>query len=105
MALPAEQYAHISLDEHGVPWIAGSTVKVVEVVMAQRAHGWSPEEIHFQHPALSMAQIHGALAYYWDHAELVDTDIDRREKQVKAREREARPSPIAQRLAALRGTL
>ena len=86
-ALPAERYAHISIDEQGIPWIAGTTLKVVEIVMAQRAYGWSPEEIHFQHPDLSMAQIHSALAYYWDNAELIDADIDRRESRVHARER------------------
>jgi uncharacterized protein (DUF433 family) len=31
------------------------------------AYGWSPEEMHYQHPPLSLAQIHAALAYYFDH--------------------------------------
>jgi uncharacterized protein (DUF433 family) len=40
-------YEHIRLDERGVPIIAGTTMKVVELVMAHMAHGWSPEELHF----------------------------------------------------------
>jgi uncharacterized protein (DUF433 family) len=51
-------YEHIRLDDRGVPFIAGTTMKVVEVVMAQKAYGWSPEELHFQHPYLTMSQIH-----------------------------------------------
>jgi uncharacterized protein (DUF433 family) len=42
-------------------------MKVIELVREQDAYGWSPEELHFQHPYLSLGQIHSALAYYWDH--------------------------------------
>jgi len=51
----------IELDDRGIAWIAGTKVKVTEVVLDKIAHGSSPEEIHFQHPNLSLAQIHGAL--------------------------------------------
>jgi hypothetical protein len=40
------------------------------------AYGWSPEEIHFQHPFLSMGQIHSARAYYWDHQEEINRQIE-----------------------------
>ena len=59
-------YEHIHPDEKGTAFIEGTTMKVVELVMAQKAYGWSPEEIHFQHPYLTMSQIHHALAYYWN---------------------------------------
>jgi hypothetical protein len=36
-------------------------------VLDKLAYGWSPEEIHFQHPALSLAQIHAALSYYYEN--------------------------------------
>ena len=57
--------AHIHLDGRGVAWIDDTNVKVIEVVLDKLAHGWSPEEIHFQHPGLSLAQIYGALSYYY----------------------------------------
>ena len=57
-------YEHVQLNDEGVPIIVGSTMKVVELVMAQSAHGWSPEELLFQHPYLTLGQIHSALAYY-----------------------------------------
>jgi uncharacterized protein (DUF433 family) len=48
----------IELDDRGVAWIGGTTVNVTEVVLDKIAYGSSPEEIHFQHPHVSLAQIH-----------------------------------------------
>ncbi len=65
----------IELDSRGVAWIAGTKVKVTEIVLDKIAHGWSPEEIHFQHPNLSLAQIHGALTYYYENQVRLDEQI------------------------------
>jgi len=70
----------------------------VELVTAQKAYGWSPEEIHFQHPYLSMSQIYSALAYYWDHKAELDTDIERRLEQVKQLKDNAAFFPLAEKL-------
>ena len=67
----------IELDDGGVTWISGTRVKVIEVVLDKLAHGWSPEEIHFQHPHLSLAQIHGALTYYYENQDQLDAQIRR----------------------------
>ncbi|HJX29093.1 MAG TPA: DUF433 domain-containing protein [Thermoanaerobaculia bacterium] len=96
------RYPHIEHDERGIPFIAGSTMKVVELVMAQRAHGWSPEELHFQHPNLSLGEIHSALAYYWDHQGDLDRDIERRARLAEEIREDIGPSPLADRLRALR---
>ncbi len=93
-------YEHIVIDPHGTPLIAGSTMKVVELVMAQIAHGWSPEELHFQHPYLTLGQIHDALAYYWDHKQQLDADIERRSKFAQESRENAGPSPLAAKLRA-----
>jgi len=91
-------FTHIELDDRGVPCISGSTMKVVELVMAQIAHGWSPEELHFQHPYLTLSQIHSALAYYWDNKDELDADIQRRARLAEeARDRAGR-SPLANKL-------
>ena len=73
----------IELDEKGIPWISGANTKVVEVVLDKMAYGWSPEEMHRQHPHLSMAQIHAALSYYYEHQAEVDADIQRRDLYVE----------------------
>jgi uncharacterized protein (DUF433 family) len=74
----ATAYQHIHLDDRQVPIVAGTTMKIVEIIVAQKAYGWSPEEIHFQYPFLSMGQIYSALAYYWDYRDELDVDIQRR---------------------------
>jgi uncharacterized protein (DUF433 family) len=68
----------IELDDRGIAWIAGTKVKVIEVVLDKIAYGSSPEEIHFQHPNLSLAQIHGALTYYYENQDKVDEQIRQR---------------------------
>lgn len=98
---PAFSYPHIEVME-GSPVIAGSTMKVVELVMAQRAHGWSPEELCFQFPYLSMSQIHAALTYYWDHQSQVDEAIEESTRNAENARQATRTSPLAQRLAALK---
>lgn len=72
------RYEHIVLVDEKVPVISGTDIKVVELVLDKIAYGWSPEELHFQHPDLTLGQIHSALAYYWDHQEELDRDIEER---------------------------
>ena len=80
----ATTYEHIVLDPAGVPMIEDTTTKVVETVMEVKAYGWSPEEIHYQHPYLSLGQIYSALAYYWDNALEIDRDIKARMEKSEA---------------------
>lgn len=98
-------YEHIQFGADGVPIVAGTTIKVVELVMAQAAYGWSPEELHFQHPYLTLGQIHAALTYYWDHKDEMDADIARRDRLVSALQHGAEPSDLAQRLRRLSSQL
>jgi len=93
-------YEHIVLNEDGTPMISETRIKVVEVVLDHLAHGWSPEEIHFQHPSLSMGQIHSALAYYWDHKEEIEREIERRQETADRIEREIDSNPLRDRLKA-----
>jgi uncharacterized protein (DUF433 family) len=100
MATAQLQYKHIALDEKTVPVIVGTNMKVIELVLERLAYGWSPEELHFQHPYLTLGQIHSALAYYWDHQEELDRDIERRLESVDQLSRATEPSPLAAKLKA-----
>ncbi|MEO8493481.1 MAG: DUF433 domain-containing protein [Planctomycetota bacterium] len=71
-------YPHIETTESGVPLVAGTRTKIVEIVLDHLAHHWDAEEIQRQHPHLSLAQIYSALAYYHDHRAEVDRDIAER---------------------------
>jgi uncharacterized protein (DUF433 family) len=89
---------HIWIDERGAAWIDQTNTKVVEVALDMIAHGWSPEEIHFQHGHLSLAQIHAALAYYYDNKKEIDVHIESTLREFKQRRAEASESPIRLRL-------
>jgi len=98
MSLTETSYEHVAIGEDGVPVIAGTTMKVAELVAEKTAYGWSAEEIHFQHPYLTLGQIHSALAYYWDHAEEIDRDIQRRLARVEHLRRTKRQSSLQAKL-------
>ena len=98
--MTAVMSGHVHLDAQGTAWIDDTNVKVIEVVFDRMAHGWSPEEIHFQHGNLSLAQIHAALAYYFDHQAEMDAQIARQIEDVRRFREEAGESPLAIRLRA-----
>lgn len=100
MSLVETRYEHILLDDAGVPRIAGTTMKVIELVLERSAYGWSPEELHFQHPYLSLGQIHSALAYYWDHQDELDQDIAHRVARVEELRRTTPIPPFIARIKA-----
>ena len=92
------RYEHVALNDDRVPIIVHTTMKVVELVVEQQAYGWSPKELHFQHPYLTLGQIHSALAYYWDHRKELDEDIQRRLERVEGLRSECQPRELVERL-------
>ena len=94
------QYKHISLDRDRVPLITDTKIKVIELVIANQAYGWSPEELHFQYPHLSLGQIFSAFAYYWDHQAELDQEIERRLQRVELIKKNLKPTPLKARLKA-----
>jgi uncharacterized protein (DUF433 family) len=94
------RYEHIILNEAKVPIITGTTMKVIELVLDCKAYGWSPEELHFQHPYLTLGQIYSALAYYWDHQTELDRDIERRLEVIDHISQTLKPTPLEDRLKA-----
>jgi uncharacterized protein (DUF433 family) len=93
-------YAHIVIDERAVPYLAGTETKVIELVLDRLAYGWSAEEIHLQHPHLTLGQIHSALAYYWDHQAELDEDIQQRLEYVEGLKATSESSRLVKRLKA-----
>ena len=91
---------HIEFNSQGVPYLAGTQTKVIEVALDRLAHHWDADEIHRQHPHLSLAQIYSALAYYYDHEAEMDEEIEEQLKRVEKIRNDLRPSPIQQKLRA-----
>jgi uncharacterized protein (DUF433 family) len=102
------EYAHIAVGPDSVPIVAGTQIKVVEIVLDHLAHGADAQEIHREFPHLSLGQIHSALAYYYDHQDEVDAEISRRierSEELRAKlEAQLGPSPLLAKFKA-RGLL
>lgn len=64
--------------------------RVALIVMDYLARGLSAEEIARHYPYLKLAEIHSAMAYYYDHQEEIDAEIQAELDQL---ENEASLSP------------
>jgi uncharacterized protein (DUF433 family) len=87
---PKLEYGHITHDPEvraGKACIDGTRIAVVDIVVLHKG-GYRPEEMlnHYMRP-LTLAQVHSALAYYYDHPEEVEGYFE--ESQQAAAELEA----------------
>lgn len=98
----AEPVAHIFRDATGVVWIDRTRVKVIEVALDHVAYGWSAEEVHRQHPHLSLAQIHAALGYYYDHQVTLDAEMGKGLAETDRLAAKSADSPLRRRLRLLK---
>jgi len=78
-------------------------VRVAQIVMDYIAHGWTAEEMCRQHPYLTPAEAHAAMAYYYDHQGEIDQKIAAEVAQVQQDRLQAIPSPFVLRMKAKGG--
>jgi len=67
---------YISIDENGTAIVTGTGVKI-RTIAGELIAGHRPEDIKEAHNELSMAQVHGALAYYYANKSEFDEQIER----------------------------
>ena len=73
-------------------------IRIAQIAADYLALGWSADEICRQHPHLATAEFHAAMAYYFDHQDEIDTEIQA-EFQLAQRERkEQADSPFVMRM-------
>lgn len=98
-----QKYPHIAKKE-GEPARLEShpRTRVAQIVLDHLGQGWSADEIHRQHPYLSLAEIHGALSYYFDHAEEIDQEIEQEWKESLSLDSRTADSVVGKRLKALK---
>jgi uncharacterized protein (DUF433 family) len=84
---------HISLDERGIAYIAGTSMKVAHIVIDSQTWSMTPPQIQDNYPHLSLAQIHAAMAYYYDHKDTIDAQIAQAAEEYE-RLRIALPNPF-----------
>jgi uncharacterized protein (DUF433 family) len=74
--MPVVPLEYIEVDDRGVAKLIGSRIKVMHLAAAQRANGWSAEQLCAEYPHLEPAQVYAALAYYHANKAEVDRQID-----------------------------
>jgi len=94
-------YPHIEKPDNQPAYLRSHPrVRVAQIVMDYLAYGWSVEEMCRQHPYLSLAEIHAAMGYYFDHRSEIDQEIQAEWQQVQADEAAAPRSPFYVRMKA-----
>lgn len=76
-------------------------MKIVELIAGVVAYGWNAEDLARQYPDLSPAQIHGALAYYYDNQATIDAELERISGDMLRARSNVIDSPLRQRLRAM----
>jgi uncharacterized protein (DUF433 family) len=69
---------HIEIDQGAggpKPRVAGQRIRVQDVAIWHEKLGRSPDEIVHDYPTLTLADVHAALAYYWDHRDEIERAI------------------------------
>ena len=59
----------------GRPCVAGTRIRVQDIYVWHELQGQSPEEIVTDFKQLSLADVHAALAYYHDHREAIEAEV------------------------------
>ena len=81
-------------------FIAGTRVRVQDIYALSEVHGKSPDEIVEALPHLTLAQVHAALAYYFDHRDAILQEL-REDRDTAARLRQTLgEGPLASKLNA-----
>ena len=83
----------------GKPCIAGHRIRVQDIALWHERLGYSVAEIVAHYPQLTLAEVHAALAYYYDHREAIQQDIRDAEALV-AMLKEQIPSKLRSKLSA-----
>jgi uncharacterized protein (DUF433 family) len=96
-----ESYAHIDINPEicsGQPHIRGTRITVSLIAREVESLRMSPDEVIAVHTHLSLAQVHAALTYFYDHRDEVEASMSAGE-DIEAEMRARFPSRVQELLA------
>jgi uncharacterized protein (DUF433 family) len=82
----------------GRPRIDGHRIQVEDIAIWHERMGMSPAEIVAEYPSITLADVHAALAYYYEYRERIDADIEAAKRYAEEMKAKAGPSLLEQRL-------
>lgn len=83
----------------GKPCIAGTRIRVQDIYVWHELQWKSADDIVSDFPQLSMADVYGALAYYWEHRAEIQRQM-REETEFVEQMKQKHTSPLAEKLRA-----
>jgi uncharacterized protein (DUF433 family) len=98
--IPPEAIRHIEVTPGicgGKPRIAGTRIRVQDIVIWHERMSISADEIATRHPQVTLAAIYAALAFYHDHRAELDEQM-RAGEQLVEEMRQAYPSKLTTKL-------
>ncbi len=75
----------------GKPCIAGTRIRVQDIYVCHELRGMTPDEIVDSYPTITLADVHAALMYFWDHPDEIKQQIKADEEFVAALKAKAGP--------------
>lgn len=81
----------------GKACIAGRRIRVMDIVALHEHRGYSPDEIASMFTGVTLADVHAALAYYFDNRSEIDADF-RKEAEIADSLRPLFPSKLQEKL-------
>lgn len=107
MSVDTTTVVHASISKQpavcgGRACIDGTRIRVQDIFVWHELLGQTADEIVSRFPQLTMGAVYAALAYYWDHREEIQSDIQADDDLV-TRLRQQSVSPLAAKLAPANG--
>ncbi len=98
--MPVEtSYPHIEkIDGNSARLLRLPRTRVAQIVIDYLNHGWSADEICLHYPHLKPAEVHSAMAYYFDHQSEIDREIEEEQGLIAESYKNATPSTAERRL-------
>lgn len=78
------------------PVVSGTDIKVSQIASEVEHLGMTPDEVVQAHPHLTLADVHAALAYYYDHPEAIRLEWQEARELIAAL-RDRYPNPVTRR--------
>jgi len=75
-------------------------IRVWDVYVLHERQGKTPDEIVAAYPHLTLADVHAALAWYWDNKDEIDRQMKEANEFVEQLKAANGPGPLARKLAA-----
>jgi uncharacterized protein (DUF433 family) len=82
----------------GRPRIDGHRIQVEDIAIWHERMGMSPDQVVSEYPSITLADVHAALAYYYENRERIDADIEAAKKHAEELKAKAGPSLLQEKL-------